>query len=79
STASLFGRAELELPVVRRVGLSVVGFADGGGLANARGGELAASTGFGIVWRSPIGPLGGYWAWTADRGPVFVIGAGANF
>jgi outer membrane protein insertion porin family len=79
ATASFFGRAELELPVVRRIGLSVTGFADGGGLANVNGGELAASTGFGLVWRSPIGPIGAYWAWTADHGPAFVFGAGAHF
>lgn len=79
ATASFFGHAELELPVVRRIGLSVSGFADGGGLANVNGGELAASTGFGLVWRSPIGPIGGYWAWTADHGPTFVFGAGAHF
>jgi outer membrane protein insertion porin family len=78
STASLFGRAELELPIVRRIGLSVTGFADGGGLATVRGGELAASTGFGLVWRSPIGPIGAYWAWTADGGPQFVVGVGAK-
>jgi len=78
-TSSFFGRAELELPVVKRIGLSVTGFADGGGVATDAGGELAASTGFGLVWRSPIGPIGGYWAWTADHGPTFVFGAGAHF
>lgn len=77
-TASLFGRAELELPVVKRIGLSVTGFADGGGVATTATGELAASTGFGFVWRSPIGPIGAYWAWTADHGPAFVFGAGAH-
>ncbi|MEO6771932.1 MAG: BamA/TamA family outer membrane protein [Kofleriaceae bacterium] len=79
SLATGFGRAELELPVVKRIGLSVTGFADGGVLSNSIGGELAASTGFGVVWRSPIGPIGGYWAWTADHGPAFVFGAGAQF
>ena len=78
-TASMFGRAELELPVVKRIGLSVTGFADGGGIATDTKGELAASTGFGLVWRSPIGPIGAYWAWTADHGPAFVFGAGARF
>jgi len=78
-TASFFGHAELELPVVKRVGLSVTGFADGGGVATQANGELAASTGFGLVWRSPIGPIGAYWAWTADHGPAFVFGAGAHF
>jgi len=78
-TASMFGHAELELPVIKRVGLSVTGFADGGGVATNAGGELAASTGFGLVWRSPIGPIGAYWAWTADRGPAFVFGAGWHF
>jgi outer membrane protein assembly factor BamA len=78
-TASFFGRAELELPVVKRIGLSVTGFADGGGVATEANGELAASTGFGLVWRSPIGPIGAYWAWTADHGPAFVFGAGAHF
>jgi len=79
SNMGLFGRAELELPVIRRVGLSVTGFADGGGMFGAHAGELAASTGFGVVWRSPIGPIGGYWAWTGQGGPTFVFGAGAAF
>lgn len=79
SNLGFFGRAELELSVVRSIGLSVTGFADGGGMFGAHAGELAASTGFGFIWRSPIGPIGGYWAWTGHGGPTFVFGAGGAF
>lgn len=79
SSLAFFGRAELELPVIRSAGLSLTGFADGGGMFGAHAGELAASTGFGVVWRSPIGPIGGYWAWTGQGGPTFLFGVGAGF
>jgi outer membrane protein assembly factor BamA len=50
-TYSLVGHVSLELPVYR--GFSVEGFADGADISGYRG----ASTGFGVIWRSPIGPL----------------------
>lgn len=79
SDVAMFGRAELEVPVIRSIGLSVSGFADAGMLAGAHDGELAASTGFGLIWRSPIGPIGAYWAWTGQGGPNFVFGFGTSF
>ncbi|CAN5640993.1 hypothetical protein BH11MYX1_BH11MYX1_54610 [soil metagenome] len=72
-----YASAELELPVTH--GLSAVGFVDGGGLVDVQSGELAASTGLGLVWRSPVGPIGGYLAWTATGGPTFVFGIGQAF
>lgn len=79
SNLAMFARAELEVPVIRSIGLSVSGFADGGGMFGAHAGELAASTGFGLIWRSPIGPIGAYWAWTGSGGPNFVFGIGTTF
>jgi outer membrane protein insertion porin family len=76
--AKLLGSAELEVPLARRIGLSAVGFVDGGGIA-VRGGESVhgLSAGFGLLWRSPIGVLRFSWAFPADGGgPVFVFGMG---
>jgi outer membrane translocation and assembly module TamA len=75
---AFFGRTELELPITH--GVSALGFVDGGGIFNPRAGELAATTGFGLVWRSPIGPIGGYLAWPdLHGGPSFVFGIGSHF
>ncbi len=74
---SFYGSAELEAPITHE--LSAVGFVDGGGLFDAHAGQLAASTGFGLIWRSPIGPIGGYLAWTAEGGPTFGFGVGPSF
>ena len=58
------GRAELELPVWSKLGLSVAGWADAGARFNtdaAWGGSamdsVRRSVGFSLIWRSPIGPL----------------------
>jgi outer membrane protein insertion porin family len=74
----LLGSAELEVPLVRKIGLSAVGFVDGGGLA-ARGVDSVQglSVGFGLLWRSPIGVLRFSWAFPKEGGsPVFVFGMG---
>ncbi len=63
SNLEAIGRVELELPVWRRAGLSIAGFADAGLHRNddARWGPMMStvqrSVGFSIIWRSPIGPL----------------------
>lgn len=76
-----FGRVELEAPLFGHSGLSGVAFVDGGLMANnQRQGEMAATTGFGLIWHSPIGPIGGYWAWDKLSGkPSFVFGVGSLF
>ena len=55
--AKVLGSVELEVPLVRRIGLSAFGFVDGGGLFGAGQGQLGSSAGFGLLWRSPIGPV----------------------
>lgn len=76
----LTGRAELELPISRRLGLSVVGFGDVGTIFDTTAhGALGASAGFGLVWRSPIGPLRFDWAFTPDGEKHFVFGVGGMF
>lgn len=73
-------RAELETPSWQ--GLSLTGFVDAGGLyGDGTGGEVA-SAGFGIVWRSPIGPLKFDWAKPLtgdDRDLRFIFGIGGMF
>ncbi|MEO8840213.1 MAG: BamA/TamA family outer membrane protein [Kofleriaceae bacterium] len=79
-TMAFYGHTDLELPLSRRYGLSAIGFVDGGGLFGATAGELGASTGLGFVWRSPIGPIGAYWAWPSlHDSPKFVFGVGTAF
>ena len=79
-TMAFYGHTDLEVPLSHRIGLSAVGFLDGGGLFNGGTGELAASTGFGLVWRSPIGPIGAYWAYPLiNEPPRFVFGVGTTF
>jgi len=78
----VLGRAELELPIVRRIGLSVVGFADAGVVLDRTTGqgELGRSVGVGLLWRSPIGPLRFDWALPLDGGkPALVFGFGFGF
>lgn len=71
-------RAELEVPLFRSAGISVVGFLDGGGIFDRSGaGSAGTSYGFGILWRSPIGPLRFDWGFPVDGGPMrFVFGVG---
>jgi len=73
-------RAELEAPLVRRIGLSAVGFFDAGGIVDSTHASLGRSVGLGLLWRSPIGPLRFDWAFPLDgAGPprfLFSIGGG---
>lgn len=82
------GRAELELPLIPSIGLSVAGFVDAGvrynadPLHGATGATLARSVGASIIWRSPIGPLRFDWAIPLDRSdrtPVFLFAMGSSF
>ena len=78
----LIGRAELELPIWRRAGLSAVGFLDAGAVIDRSTGqgERGLSVGFGLLWRSPIGPLRFDWAFPLDGGgPVFGVAIGGGF
>jgi outer membrane protein insertion porin family len=53
-------QAELEIPVVRTAGLSLIAFADAAGVADLEGRDgsgAGTSVGLGLLWRSPIGPL----------------------
>ncbi|HUS27363.1 MAG TPA: BamA/TamA family outer membrane protein [Kofleriaceae bacterium] len=72
----LRGRAELELPLSRRYGISLVGFYDAAAITADRRGQAGASVGFGILWRSPIGNLRFDWAFPIDGDgkPHFVFG-----
>jgi outer membrane protein insertion porin family len=79
-TSMWSARAELETPSWQ--GLSVAGFFDAGGLYGDGAGGEAASAGFGIIWRSPIGPLRFDWAKPLtgeDRDLRFVFGIGGMF
>jgi len=76
------GRAELEAPLVRSLGISAVGFLDHGGIYDRSGnGSNGTSVGFGLIWRSPIGPLRFDWALPigGDHRPHFVFGLGTSF
>lgn len=78
---SYAARGELELPLIRRLGISAVGFIDHGGIFDAGGaGSTGTSVGFGLIWRSPIGPLRFDWAIPIDGmdGPMFSFGFGAR-
>ena len=75
-TVQGFGRAELEIPLFSSIQLSGHGFLDGGVIDH----ESAWSAGFGLVWRSPIGPLTFDWAFPHGSGPpAFVFGLGSTF
>jgi len=82
------GRAELELPVWRRAGLSIAGFYDVGLRYNedASYGPIAGavyrSVGGSLIWRSPIGPLRFDVAFPLDgkdRDRAFLLNIGAGF
>lgn len=69
------GRAELEVPLSRRYGISLVGFYDAAAITSGASGQAGRSVGFGILWRSPIGTLQFDWAFPQDGGkPHFVFG-----
>lgn len=72
----LMGSAELELPVSRRYGVSLVGFYDAAAITGDGRGQAGASVGFGVLWRSPIGNLRFDWAFPLDGDgkPHFVFG-----
>lgn len=81
----LVGRAELELPLIPKWGLSLAGFADAGLRYNAdaawgpRNALLQRSVGVSLIWRSPIGPLRFDWAFPLDgedRAHRFLFGLG---
>jgi outer membrane protein insertion porin family len=79
-TTKLTGRAELEVPLIRRLGISAVGFADAGGFVDHGIGTFGASAGVGLVWRSPIGTLRFDWAVPLDGGkPRFLFGIGGDW
>lgn len=72
-------RAELEVPLVPRLGISAAGFVDAAGLVAGARGWSGASTGFGVIWRSPIGPLRLDVAFPLDGGrPSLVFGLGGT-
>lgn len=75
------GRGELEAPLLRSAGISAIGFVDHGGIYDRSGaGSNGTSVGFGLIWRSPIGPLRLDWAFPmgGDRSPHFVFGVGTS-
>ena len=75
------GHAELEVPVSRRLGLSMDGFYDAGGIFDRSGaGQFGQSTGVGVIWRSPLGPLHLDLAFPIGGGaPRLVFGIGTTF
>jgi outer membrane protein assembly factor BamA len=76
-----FGRAEIELPIWKRAGLSVRAFEDAGAMIDAYGfGHAAAASGFGMLWRSPLGTLSVDLAYPLDGGkPVWLFNVGGAF
>jgi outer membrane protein insertion porin family len=80
-TTKLVAHAELEAPISRKLGLSVVGFLDAGGIADASGTSLGRSVGVGLLWRSPIGPLRFDWAVPLDGAgpPRFLFSLGGSW
>ena len=74
-------RAELEAPLIRAIDLDVAGFVDAGGMYRQGVGAEGASTGFGVIWRSPIGPLRVDVAFplNGDGQPRYLIGIGGVF
>ena len=74
------GRAEIEVPVARSIGLSVVGFYSAGTLYDTHGtGGVGQSVGVGLLWRSPIGPLEIDVAMPIGGQPGIVFGIGQSF
>jgi outer membrane protein insertion porin family len=77
-TTKLTAHTELEAPISRKLGLSAHGFFDMGGISDATGASLGRSAGFGLLWRSPIGPLRFDWAFPLDGAgpPRFLFSLG---
>lgn len=77
-TAMATGRLELELPLVKRWNLALVGFLDVGTVAGDGDHTSGASVGIGLLWRSPIGPIRIDLARPLDGGrglvPLFSLG-----
>jgi len=75
------GRVELEVPISRGLGLSLVGFYAAGTVYDWHGnGGLGQSTGIGLMWRSPLGPLRIDFAIPLGGGaPGLVFGLGGSF
>ncbi len=88
SNIEAVGRVELELPVWKKAGLSLAGFADAGLRKNtdAMYGStdplLQRSAGLSIIWRSPIGALRFDWAVPLDgdkRDRQFLFNLGGSW
>jgi outer membrane protein insertion porin family len=83
------GRVELELPLIRRLGISATAFYDAAMVRDldglgAVGNGFNHAAGFGLIWRSPIGPLRFDWAIPLngpDRfsAPIFLFSLGQSF
>lgn len=65
------GHASLELPISHEVSLE--GFSDAAQLGSMH----ALSAGYGLIWRSPIGPIHADVAYPIDGPPTFFISLGA--
>ena len=74
------GRAELEVPLIPKYGLSLVGFVDAAAITDGAVTETGTSVGAGLLWRSPLGPLRLDYAVPLDGGkPSWVLGVGGAF
>jgi outer membrane protein assembly factor BamA len=67
-TVKIVGRAELEVPLSRKLGISALGFVDSGGLFADRQAHVGTSAGVGLQWRSPLGAIRVSWACPLDGG-----------
>lgn len=75
---------ELSLPLVPKAKMRLVGFFDYGVIGKERLDIARSSTGAGIEWYSPMGPLAFIWAWPLktqdlDRTNVFEFNLGQKF
>jgi outer membrane protein insertion porin family len=84
ATLKAVGHAALELPVGRSHALSLEGFVDYARLSNmdytspiGTAHASGMSVGYGVVWRSPIGPIHADVAYPLDGPPGFFISLGA--
>ena len=73
-------RGELELPLLKRAGISAVAWADAGGILDQGTRWSGASAGVGLVWKSPIGLVRLDYAVPLDGSkPGFVLGLGGTW